>query len=199
MLATRETALLAASTTWPPHHVHPKRRLAKGAAPGPEPLQIDWVDGYAAGETINMSILFTTFGAAPGTEPWQAAILAYKNWQYPHRLPSAPPPQRPSEGIMAVALENEMSFNLTSIDALFEQWRDVLGRVVFWGEMSNYCGPPKYAHPPLRPGEQVGCCLLNQSMHERYLDGCQTGVPWQPGSQCLPAWARKVAADGYQV
>jgi hypothetical protein len=154
ILATRDTALLAAATTWPPHHVHPKRRMAKGATPGPEPLQIDWVDGYKAGAAINISILFTTFDAATeDTEPWQSAILSYRDWQAPHRLPSAPLPKQPSEGMMAVALENEPTFNLTQLDAQFNEWRDVLGRVQFWGEMSNYCGPPKLAHPPLRPGE----------------------------------------------
>ena len=62
--------------------------------------------------------------------------------------------------------------------------QDVLGRVQFWGQMSNYGGDPREAMPPLLPGEQVGCCLRNRTMHPRYTDAG------------LPAWARKVAAEG---
>lgn len=74
-----------------------------------------------------------------------------------------------------------------------------MNRVQFWGQMSNYAGPPKLAKPPLKPGEQVGCCLLEQPLHPRYLDNCTAGSVWTPGSQCLPDWARMVAASGGEV
>ena len=35
--------------------------------------------------------------------------------------------------------------------------------------MSNYAGPAGRATPPLRPGEETGCCLPSPEMHQRYL------------------------------
>lgn len=83
------------------------------------------------------------------------------------------------------------------------------------GQMSNYAGPPKFCHPPLNPGEVVSCCALNQSMHPRYLGSFSpngsliapsdcgsdpTNPPsWKPGSQCLPAWAKQIASEGYEI
>eukprot|EP01051_Picozoa_sp_SAG22_P021503 SAG22_NODE_4769_length_1169_cov_0.988785_2_plen_216_part_00 len=45
-------------------------------------------------------------------------------------------------------------------------------------------GNPRDAKPPLLPGEQVGCCLRNRTIHRRYTDAG------------LPDWARGVAANG---
>ena len=46
MLCTRKSCLMAAATTWPPHHVRPKRRMTKGKPTASEPMRIEWVDGY---------------------------------------------------------------------------------------------------------------------------------------------------------
>jgi hypothetical protein len=208
MLATPDRALMAAATTWPPHHVHPKRRMEKGVVTGAQPLLIDWVDGYKRLQPTTLTILLREFTTdhSSGTAAWQASILAYRRWLSPNLTP--PPPPEPTvggEGCWALALENKPSFNLTQINAEFRQWQSVFGRVAVWGQMSNYCGPPRLAHPPLRLGEKTGCCVLNQSMHPRYLTDCgdlSSGAPpppWKPGSQCLPAWAQKLAGEGTHI
>jgi hypothetical protein len=209
MLSTPNKAVMAAAATWPPHHVIPKRRMVEGDYTSSQPLLIDWVNGYDKGNTVTMSILLEEFDTdtATATAAWQAGILEYRKWLLP-QLPPSPPPPKPTvggQGFLAVGLENMASFNLTKLDASFREGQDVFGRVLVWGQMSNYCGPPSLAHPPLRPGEVVGCCVLNQSMHPRYLNDCgdlSTGAapkPWVPGSQCLPAWARKLASEGTEV
>jgi hypothetical protein len=145
MLATAEAAVMAAATTWPPHHVHPKRRM-KANVTGAQPLQIDWVDGYRAGTETKISILLSEFKTDKGTETagWQAAILAYRSWLVTNLPPPVPPPATNkaalSEGTYAMGLMNMATYNLTAIDREFSEWKDVLGRVTFWGEMSNYAG-----------------------------------------------------------
>jgi hypothetical protein len=145
MLATAEAAVMAAATTWPPHHVHPKRRM-KANVTGAQPLQIDWVDGYAAQSETKISILLSTFKTDKGTETagWQAAILAYRSWLVTNLPPPDPPPATNkaaySEGTYAMGLMNMATYNLTAMDVEFSKWKDVLGRVTFWGEMSNYAG-----------------------------------------------------------
>jgi hypothetical protein len=220
MLATRDAAVMAAATTWPPHHVHPKRRM-KANATGAQPLQIDWTDGYAAGKETSISIILSEYKTDTSTQTagWQAAILAYRSWLVANRPPPAPPAANNkaaySEGTYAMGLMNMATYNLTAIDREFRQWSDVLGRATFWGQMSTYAGPAKFCHPPRLPGEVVSCCALNQSMHPRYLgsfspngslivpSGCgsdPTNPPaWTPGSQCLPAWAKHIAQEGYEV
>lgn len=145
MLATADAAVIAAATTWPPHHVHPKRRM-KANITGAQPLQIDWVDGYEAGTQTKISILLSEFKTDKRTETagWQAAILAYRSWLVTKLPPLVPAPATNkaaySEGTYAMGLMNMAIFNLTAIDLHFSEWKDVLGRVTFWGEMSNYCG-----------------------------------------------------------
>lgn len=198
MLCTKQSCLMAAATTWPPHHVRPKRRITKGSPTAKEPMRIEWVDGYISGPETKLSIMLTEFQTDEQSriEAWQKAVLAYKSWLRPNR-PAAPPAQTSgkmsqSEGMWAVGLQNvcnppRCSFNLSALDAQWTEWKDVLGRVQFWGQMSNYGGDPTQAMPPLLPGEQVGCCLRNRTMHPRYRDAG------------LPAWARKVASEGYEV
>ena len=145
MLATAESAVMAAATTWPPHHVHPKRRM-KANTTGAQPLQIDWVDGYQAGTETKISILLSEFKTDKSTETagWQAAILAYRSWLVTNLPAPVPPPTTNkaaySDGTFAVGLMNMATYNLTALDHQFSKWKDVLGRVTFWGQMSNYAG-----------------------------------------------------------
>eukprot|EP00038_Savillea_parva_P018447 m.23738 g.23738 ORF g.23738 m.23738 type:complete len:638 (+) comp4099_c0_seq1:116-2029(+) len=202
IVATPETAIIAAAVTWPPQRVHPKRRLALNGT-GPQPLLIDWTNGWSAGSSpIVLDMLLKAVDSTDGEgNPWQNAVLQYKTWLHFNRPPPPPLPAAmvASEGMMAVGLMNMPSFNLTSLDAQWQEWSDVLNRVQFWGQMSNYCGPPRLAKPPLKPNESTGCCLLEQPLHPRYVTDCAAGKAWAPGSQCLPAWARHVADSGGQV
>ena len=113
--------------------------MTKGSPGAPEPLQIDWVDGYEQGKQVNLSIIFSTFDSDPGThtEAWQAAVLSYKAWLGRHKpQPSAPSGRDlESEGLMAVGLENIPAFNLSKLDAEWHQWNDVTKRIVFWGQV----------------------------------------------------------------
>ena len=143
MLCTRKRCLMAAATTWPPHHVRPKRRMTKGKPTASEPMRIEWVDGYMQGVT-KLSIMLSEFEAEEEskTEAWQNAVLAYKSWLRPN-LPAATPAQisgkmSQSEGMWSVGLQNECnpphcSFNLSVLDSQWKAWQDVLGRVQFWG------------------------------------------------------------------
>ena len=111
-------------------------------------MRIEWVDGYLAGAQTKLSILLSEFYTEeqPKIQAWQKAVLAYKTWLQTN-LPKATPAQisgkmSQSEGMWAVGLQNECnpprcSFNLSALDAQWTQWKDVLGRVQFWGQMSK--------------------------------------------------------------
>ena len=141
MLCTRKTCLMAAATTWPPMRVRPKRRMRKGQPTAQEPMQIDWVDGFLSAEKVNITILLSEFSTneSSQTEAWQEAVLAYRSWIKPHVPQAKPQPEvggkmAHSEGMWAVGLQNicdppGCSFNLSILDAKWQAWKDVLGRV----------------------------------------------------------------------
>ena len=112
----------------------------KANVTGAQPLQIDWVDGYAAGEETKISILLSEYKTDKSTETaaWQAAILAYRSWLATNLPPppSVPPPAAEkaahSEGTYSMGLMNMATYNLTALDAKFREWSDVFGRVTFW-------------------------------------------------------------------
>eukprot|EP00039_Didymoeca_costata_P013458 m.204865 g.204865 ORF g.204865 m.204865 type:complete len:161 (-) comp15780_c0_seq17:1049-1531(-) len=92
-----------------------------------------------------------------------------------------------SEGMYSIGLENMPAFNLSSLNASWQRWKHIYPRMQMWGQMSNWCGDPKRAVPPLKPGEVVGCCTLEQDMHERYISGG------------LPDWVDEQVKDGYMI
>ena len=226
MLCTTRRCLISAATVWPPHHVRPKRRMRAGKSNASEPFMLEWVDGYRSGTSYKLSAMLTETVRDDSTKTaaWQAAVLAYRGWLSKNkpRARTDAPRDNSREGMWAIGLQNECmppscSFNMTVLDHQWRQWRDVLGRVQFWGQMSNYgkpivlpfhcfslcftafpCrstaltyretlptgGDPRDAKPPLLPGEQVGCCLRNRTIHRRYTDAD------------LPGWARGLTASG---
>ena len=163
--------LMAAATTWPPHTTKPDRTMHSGQ---PRTVELRFQDGYAANETVRLSVQlgYTHDDPRAGTA-WQQAVLRYRAWLVPHwpAAPIQPVRMLQSEGMLSVGLENMPGFNLTALNATWFRWRDFFGRMQMWGQMSNWCGDPARAVPPLQPGEQTGCCMLQQTMHPRYLAG----------------------------
>lgn len=123
------------------------------------------------GDTISFSALIDSVSAnlEQGEKAWMLALDKYRIW-----LDSVFPPViihpkvQNAHGWLMIGLMNYPKFNLAEISQLWTQWRDKLGWMYLIGQMSNYAGPPHLAVPPLLPGEAVGCCLLKQTMHDRY-------------------------------
>ena len=145
-------------------------------------MALHFVDGYAAGEAVQLSIILDSLESNTSTavSAWQGAILRYRGWLARHiaadpriRQPAGliqPTAQVEAEGMLAIQLQNMPVFNLTQLNETWQQTKCVFPRLQMWGQMSNcYCHNGTVPHsPPTQPGEQTGCCLLNRSFHPRY-------------------------------
>ena len=183
---TFQSCLMLASITWPPHQLVLSSRGARPQATAP--LSIQFVDGYSARETIQVSVILDSLESDSRTMlcAWQRAVLRYRDWLQPHIAADPrinqlsgliqPKAQVEAEGMLAVELQNIPTFNLTQLNETWQRTKWLFPRMQMWGQMSNcYCSNGKIPHsPPTLPGEETGCCLLNQSMHQRYL---KAGLP----------------------
>ena len=195
MLCTVARCLMAAAVTWPPHSVRPWRNMCADSAAGCSPvpkLHLEFLDGYAAGTPVHLSILLKHFDTdeAQAVQAWQAAILGYRDWLRPH----LPPPiqserMTQSSGMLCVALENSPVFITANLNASWTGKTQVFGstdttsmtelfdgRLQFWGQMSNYvgdgpgsCSNASFCPVKLFKGEVCDCCADNYTMHARYL------------------------------
>lgn len=167
VMADDDQARIVAATNWPPRKVIPfygaQRIVMKYENENIQPF---------SSVTYQALINEVEGNASAGRVPWQLALDKYRAWLDT----KMPPVQYPAwmqrtEGWLNIQLENYTDFNLafTEIRALWQQWKEVFPWIQFWGQMSNYAGPPSLAVPPLLPGEKTGCCRLEQNMHHRYL------------------------------
>jgi hypothetical protein len=73
---------------------------------------------------------------------------------------------------------------LSALNATWRKWRDHVGRIQFWGQMSTN---PKDPSDPPKQGEKCDCCLRKIPMHDRYL---KSG---------FVEWVKNEVAEGYDV
>ena len=123
-------------------------------------------------DTIFLAALIDSVQAdtANGEKAWQLAADKYREW-LSERMPPVeyPEPLQNLHGWVHYGLMNGTSFNYERLSNFWRFWRNDLGWLQCWGQMSNYAGDPNLAVPPLLPGEETGCCLLKPEMHTRYL------------------------------
>jgi len=74
-----------------------------------------------------------------------------------------------SHGFLNIQLENVTTFDPEHLRRIWQESKGFFPWIQFWGQMSNYAGPPMYAVPRLEPGEATGCCLPIPRIHQRYL------------------------------
>ena len=87
------------------------------------------------------------------------------------------------EGMVQVCLECDVEFNLSALNTSWHLRRDNgYSRLQFWGQMSSN---PK--DPTIKPGEKCDCCLMEYTMHPRYV---KAG---------LPEWVQQQVSAGYDI
>ena len=165
IIADANNGRIEAAVNWPVKHVTPYYAA--------ERMMFDYsFDTLQVNEVENYSVLIDSVIANPalGQKPWQMAMDKYRTWLN-SKVPLVvhPPQLQNVHGWLQTGLMNQPTFDLNGINSLWQQWRDKLGWIQFWGQMSNYAGPAIYANPPLLPGEVVDCCALNYNIHNRYL------------------------------
>lgn len=190
-IADRSEARTIAAMNWPP------RLTTMLYSRGRATMSI-W--GYlSANNTHTFDALVLRERVEPGEdrEPWYAGLDLYRDWLqarmaedglYPIEYPQA---LRQSNGMMSVWLHYDAQFDVNELRALYDSAKADLSWVQFWGQMSNYMYCPgeglvQNAVPPLAPGEEAGCCLVQPWMHSRYLPS-------------LPAFADEVRAEGGHI
>ena len=164
-----QDARLEAAVNWPPRQVFVFYCLQRVAFVYRQPL--------GKGQTQRYRYLLREVqgDAVRGSAPWCRAVDVYKKWllermraeglypiAYPEWLQEA-------DGWLNVQLENEATFDAQKIWNRYVAARDYFNWVQFWGQMSNYAGPPGRAVPAVKAGEQTGCCLEQLRLHDRYL------------------------------
>ncbi len=156
---------IVAATNWPAKRVRPQYAAERIM------LEYDQLN-LQVNDTEQFSALIKDVVVDPdqNAAPWQLALDAYRNW-----LDTVLPPISYSselqnvDGYFYVGLQDWTVFDLPEVNSVWTQWKDKLPWIQFWGQMSNYAGPPQFAVPPLLPGEETDCCLLKHEMHGRYL------------------------------
>lgn len=128
---------------------------------------------YSAQPNEKMIILRFMDITKPGS--WHGVVDEYKNWLEPNleanRLKDVYPAWlKKSNGFINIQLENIWGeFTPEKITSMNDQWGQYFPWIQMWGQMSNYTGPSHLAVPPLEEGEEVGCCLVKQEMHPKYI------------------------------
>ncbi|MEM7086253.1 MAG: T9SS type A sorting domain-containing protein [Bacteroidota bacterium] len=156
---------IVAATNWPAKRVTPQYAAERII------LEYDELN-LQVNDTEQFSALIKDIVVDPTQDeaPWQLALDNYKGW-----LNTVLPPISYSQelqnvdGYFYVGLQDWPAFDLPEINSVWIQWQEKLPWIQFWGQMSNYAGPPGLAVPPLLPGEETDCCLLKHEMHTRYL------------------------------
>lgn len=168
ILADGEKAKLVAATTWPPQRVKPMYSLDR--------LALAWLDVPAVGATQRYRATIREFSgdAAKGQYPWHAAVDAYRTWLHAqmhaaglYPIPYSPAVER-ANGWLNWQLNGYPTFDADVLERYAQRWSADFPWIQFWGQMSNFAGEPAAAVPPLRPGEETGCCLAIPEMHARY-------------------------------
>lgn len=169
VLADQRSAYLVAATNWPPQRVRPMYSLNRLAMRYETPLAANSQRSY------RVTIGIFTGDAARGVVPWQLAVDRYRAWLdarmrdaglYP--IAYSPWLQR-IPGWLNIQLNNFATFDVAFLEQYRSRWAPLLPWIQFWGQMSNYAGPPERAWPPLASGERTGCCLGKREIHPRYL------------------------------
>lgn len=184
IVADNNNARLVAATNWPPKRVKPLFSLNRvGMNYDTETILPNSLQTYRV-------MYFSVDGdTSKGRPPWYLASKAYRAWLVEHLTDAGLWPIKYSDeirkvhGFLNIGLNNMTEYNEAQILAYWNQFKDKINWMQFWGQMSNYGGPPALAKPPLQPGEQVGCCLDQTDLHVRYA-----------GS--IPTVAQKIKDDG---
>lgn len=187
VLADDTQAVSVAAANWPPIPLSPRFSVDR--------FGLRYADSPAQGQERHYFALCTQVSDWPaeGLPAWARACDAYKGWLRDRMRESGldrplPEAARHVNGWLHVALQNRRR---VTPDEMLELWRGAgrrLGWMQCWGQMSNFHGPPgvrdsRGAVPPLKPGEDVGCCLDQPEIHPRY-------------RAFLPAVARQVVDSG---
>ncbi|MEK7649415.1 MAG: hypothetical protein AAB367_00400 [Patescibacteria group bacterium] len=180
-------AKIVAATNWPPRTVTPLYSLNR------------MVLRYEQDVPLNTSVTYRTLIAkvkkkktVGAAEAWQTAVDKYRSWlDRQLRVAKIEKPTYPdwlntSHGWINVQLQNRASFDIASIQALYDKTKTHFPWMQLWGQMSTYAGPPNLAVPSPLPGELVGCCVDKTEMHPRYVSS-------------LPQFAESVAVSGGRV
>jgi hypothetical protein len=152
VMADDRKARIVAAVNWPPRKVSPMYAAQRMV------LKYEG-ENISAGSSITYRALISEVegDASMGRVPWQLALDKYRTW-----LDSKMPPvkypdwMQKAEGFFNVQLENLPVFSPDEINMRWNQWKELLPWILFWGQMSDYAG---------------GCCTLEQNMHPRYGTG----------------------------
>lgn len=168
VLADAYDGRLVAAVNWPPRAVSPMY-CRQGLA-----LCYDETLRAGQRQTYRAMVRLVRGDGADGRAPWQLALDPFKRWLKDRlRDEKLAPIEQPAwlaecHGWLNVQLENMPRFDATEVRGRWRRWKAYFPWMQFWGQMSNYAGPARLAHPVLAADEQVGCCLDSPEMHARY-------------------------------
>lgn len=168
ILADDREALLVAAANWPPQPVTPL--FSRGR------ITLRFDDKLAAGQSATHRAIIARISgnASAGRVPWLLAADRYKSWLREHLTAAGLRPVRYPDwltgvhGWLHIPLQDMTRFDAAQVRRRAESFGRRLGWVQFWGQMSNYAGPAHLASPPIRAGEECGCCVDRPGLHPRY-------------------------------
>lgn len=127
-----------------------------------------------------------------GEHAWQKAANVFKFWiknkiEQENLTVDFPAELKNLDGFLNVQLENSPNFTYAfpGIQTRWNDYKEYFPLILFWGQMSNYADPdfmdfvpwngttPPQSNfsgvPPIQVGEDLSCCLVNRSIHVRYI------------------------------